>query len=160
MDIEIGQIIAQVIAFLLMLAILKRFAWKPLMNVMTERQERIRNEFATIEQEKQEVETLRTSYENELHHIEALAKKLGQEEVNKSRVQAREIEEEAHKRGREILNKAHLAAQDEFVKVKEELKEYIVKLTMATTEAVLQESLDKEEQQKLINAYIKKAELR
>lgn len=79
MDIEIGQIVAQIFAFLIMLAILKRFAWKPLLKLMDERRERIINEFAAIEKQKQEVNGIKKSYLDKLDHMESLAKKMGQE---------------------------------------------------------------------------------
>lgn len=143
MNIELGQIISQIIAFLIMLWILKRFAWKPLLTVMDERQEKIRNEFATIEQQKQEAKSLHKSYEEKIANIQHVAKKLGQEEVNKAREVGREIEEEGQKRAREMMLKAKSAAEEEKIKAQEELKKELVNLVIASTEAVLGKQLDK-----------------
>lgn len=143
-----------------MLAVLKRFAWKPLLKVMEDRHDRIRDEFAEIERQKLEVKAIHEVYEEKLDHIDTLAKKLGQEEVNRARVHAREIEEEAHQRGREILLKAQVNANEELGKAKEKLKKDIIKLTMAATEAVLQNGIDKEKQRELISKYIAEAKFK
>lgn len=160
MNIELGQIIAQILAFLIMLAVLKRYAWKPLLNLLDERRERIRNEFETIEQRKKEVEALRQSYQEKVDHIETLAKKLGQDEVGKARILAREIEEDAHQRARQIVTKAQTSAEEELVKARKELRKELVQLTISATEAVLQKNLDKDQQRELIAQYIAEAKLK
>lgn len=160
MNIEIGQIVSQIIAFLIMLAVLRRFAWKPLLQLMDQRREKISNEFAAIEQRQQEVDALRASYEEKLADINTLAKKIGQEELSKAREKARGIEKEAQNRGHEIMTNAQIAAEDELVKARSKLKKEIVSLTMAATEAVLKKNMDKERQSELIAQYIAEAKIK
>ncbi len=160
MNIEVGQIVAQIIAFLILLWVLKRFAWKPLLDLMEEREERIRSEFAAIEWQQKETDSLKRSYEEKLDQIEATAKKLSQEEVQKGRAIAKQIEQEAHQKGREIIGNAHIAAKDEIVKAKQELKEDIIKLTMKATEAVLKKDLDSNRQKELIAQYVAEADFK
>ena len=66
MNLEIGQIIAQIVAFLVTLWILQRYAWNPLLKLMDERRANIRGEFEQIEAAKKEIETLRASYEQKI----------------------------------------------------------------------------------------------
>ena len=49
LKIEIPQLITHIIGFLIALWILKRYAWKPLLALLDERRERIKNGFAEIE---------------------------------------------------------------------------------------------------------------
>lgn len=154
MNIEVGQIVAQIIAFLIMLAVLKRFAWTPLLKLLEDRQKRIQGEFDLIEERKKEVGQLKESYQDKLSQIEAFSKKLAQEAVNKAREQAREIEEEAHRRAREITNKANLSSEEAMVGAEEELKKKLAKLVIAATEAVLQKEVDIETQKELISRYM------
>lgn len=160
MDIEIGQIVSQIIAFLIMLAVLRYFAWKPLLQLMDQRREKISNEFAMIEQRQQEVDEMRTSYEEKLGDINNLAKKIGQAELAKAREKAKEIEKEAQSRGHEIMANAQIAAEDELVKAKGQLKKEIVSLTIAATEAVLKKNMDKDLQSALVAEYIAEAKLK
>lgn len=160
MNIEVGQIIAQIIAFLIMLAILKRFAWKPLLKLMEERQQRIQKEFDLIEEQKQEVQRLKDSYQNQLGEIEVLSKKLAQEEVSRARVLAREIEDEAHRRAREITHKASLSSKEAMSNAEEALKKKLVGLVIAATEVVIQKQVDEETQKELVARYMGEADLK
>lgn len=159
MDIEIGQIVAQIIAFLIMLAILKRFAWKPLLHLMEERQKRIQKEFDLIEERKKEVDILKKTYQEQIEHIEVVSKKLGQDEVNRARVIAREIEDEAHRRAREITHKANLSSKEAISNAEGELKKRLASLVIAATEAVLQKQIDPEVQKKLVENYLDEVKL-
>lgn len=156
MNIELGQIISQIIAFLLMLAILKRYAWKPLFRFMEERRERIQNEFATIEKKNQEVLSLKETYQGKVDHFQIEIKKLRQEEERKARAHAREIEDEAQKHAREIMHRARKDAAEEVLKAKEDYKKILVDMTIEATEAILQKDLDQEKQH-LITQYIEEA---
>lgn len=49
MKLELPIILSQIAAFLIMLAILKRFAWRPIQALLKERQEKISEEFARAE---------------------------------------------------------------------------------------------------------------
>lgn len=61
MEVEVGQVVSQIIAFLILLAVLKRFAWGPLLQLLEEREERIRSEFDTIAKHKEDAEVDRKS---------------------------------------------------------------------------------------------------
>lgn len=160
MNIELGQIVTQIIGFLILLAVLKRFAWGPLLKLMDDRRERILHDFATIERREIELHVLEKSYNEKLENIDSLAKKLGKEEVAKGRAQAKEIEEEAQQHSREIIKRAQIMAQEEFMRAKVGLKKTIIKLTMAATEAILKKNLDKEKQQELISEYLEEAKFK
>ncbi len=150
MNIELGQIFSQVIAFLIVLWILKRYAWKPLLKLLEERRERIRFELDSIEKEKKEVASLRSSYEEKLKKIDAAAKEQAQVEIFKARHEARKIEEEANKRARSIINQASKTAELEEKRALDYLKDDIVELTLTATEVVLKKELSKEQNKQLI----------
>ena len=55
----ISQILTQLAAFLIFLAIMKRFAWGPILRLLDERRERIAGEFERIETLKSETDSRR-----------------------------------------------------------------------------------------------------
>ncbi|ADI38481.1 ATP synthase subunit b [Waddlia chondrophila 2032/99] len=159
MNVEVGQIVAQVIAFLIILWVLQRYAWGPLLTILEERQERIRSELSAIDAEKLQVQQLRFSYEDKLKNIDHLAQTRMQEEMEKARQITREIEKEAHQRAQEIINKAHIAAEYETNKVRSELKNDLIDLTIAATESVLKKELDEKHRKELIVKSIEELKL-
>lgn len=58
-----ATLIAQILNFLVLLAILAKFAYKPLLNVMEERRNRIANDLDSAEQTRLQAEQLKAEYE-------------------------------------------------------------------------------------------------
>jgi F-type H+-transporting ATPase subunit b len=159
MNLELGQILSQIVAFLIMVWVLKRFAWKPLLSLMEERKNRIQGEFDAIEEEKNQIENLKLTYAEKLKEIDALAKAKMQEEIDRGRQISQEIEEEAHREASVILEKARKGAEKEVADAKAELKDYIVNLTLTATEKIIEEGLDRDKYKKLIASRIEDMEI-
>ena len=66
-----NEIVAQIISFLLLMAILRVFAWKKLLKLLDDRRERIASEFKKIEDTQAAVERMRVDYDKNLAGIEA-----------------------------------------------------------------------------------------
>jgi F-type H+-transporting ATPase subunit b len=156
MNLEIGQIISQIFAFLIMLWVLRRFAWKPLLNLLEERKRKIQEEFDSIEAEKKQIENLKSTYGQKLKEIDATAKAKMQEEVERGRKVAQEIEEDAHKQASLITAKAQENISREQEEAKEQLKHVLVNLTIKATEKILKESLDSDTSKKIVASYVDK----
>jgi F-type H+-transporting ATPase subunit b len=160
MNIELSQIISQIIAFLIMLWVLKRYAWGPLLQLLDERRDKIKGEFDAIEKEKRDVDTLRKSYEEKWKAIDTAAKTEGQKELEKARLAAKEFEESAHRRAHVIIRQATETAEHEATKAMAGLKDNLIQLTMAATEAVLRKSLDTDHQKQVIAECIEEVKIK
>ncbi len=160
MNLELEQILTQIVAFLAMLWILKKFAWKPLLDVMEERRQTIQSEFDSIEEQKKEVKRLTNTYNAKLDEIEAVARATIQEAVKRGEQVAQEIEQETRERAAMILNKAQSEMEEEIAQAKKKLKQDLVKMTLAATEKIIQEKLDPTKHQKLIEDAIETADFK
>lgn len=154
MQLEIGQVLTQILAFLIMLWILKRFAWKPLLGIMEERKEKITQEFDLIEQRKQEAEQLNEKYQNKLKALESEAGAKIQDAVDKGRRLAEEIQTEANQQAKEMLRKAKTEIDGEIKKAKGQLKQDVIKISIAATQKILEENLDDQKQAQLIAKFV------
>ena len=56
------QVLTQIIGFLIVLWVLKRFAWKPILALLEERRQKIKNEFDEAARRKGEANQLLASY--------------------------------------------------------------------------------------------------
>ncbi|CDR33483.1 F0F1 ATP synthase subunit B [Criblamydia sequanensis] len=158
MDIEIGQILTQMVAFLIMLFILKKFAWKPLLTLLEERKKRIQSEFEFIDSQKKELERIKNSYRDKLDEIDGTAKAKFQEALAKGREKAQAIEEESRFKAKEILAKAESDIKREISKSKTELKNDIVNLVTQSTEKIIFETLDAKKKDELSKEIAEKIE--
>jgi len=160
MNVEIGQVLTQIVAFLIVVWVLKKFAWKPLLSVMEERKNKIRAEFDSIEEQKKNIQTLTDNYNEKLKDIEAEARFKIQEAVNDGRRISQEIQAEARNQAKEILTKAQAEVEREIAKAKIQLKNDLVNMTIAATQKIIQERLDGDKHKKLIADFVEQAEFK
>lgn len=158
MIIEISQIITQIISFLVMLWVLQRFAWKPLLKVMDERRHKIESDFKTIEEQTTENERLRKEYQEKLQGVDAEARLIIKEANEKGHLIFKEIESEARTQAKNIINKTKEELQQEIAKAKVLLREEIVNMALMATQKILQTNLDAEKQKKLVDEFVNQME--
>lgn len=155
MEIDPKQILVHALGFLILLAILRKFAWGALLGAMEQRSRRIASEFEGIEKAKLELDRLKQDYQQHLAKIEEEARGKIQQAVNEGRRVASEIEEEARAHARETLEKTKETIAQEVAKARVELKEQVVDLAIQATHKILQQNLDEETDRRMIEAFIR-----
>lgn len=156
MRIEIAQIFTQIVSFLVMFWVLKRYAWKPLLSLLDERRNKIQSEFDEIASQKKDIDKLNEDYRERLKEIDSLAKSKMQEAINEGKHVALEIQQDAHAKAQAIISQARMDLQGEILKAKEQFKTEIINMVMTATEKVLDTKLDKEKQNDLMKNLINK----
>ena len=151
----LAQFATNILAFLLLLLILKKFAWGALLKLIDERREKIRSEFESIERTQQELEKVKTDYRGHLARIEEEARAKIQQAVDEGRRVASEIEEGARGNAREALEKGKEAIGLEVAKARMDLRDQVVDLAIQAAHKVLQQHLDEETDRRMIEAFIK-----
>lgn len=146
---------AQVLNFLLVLLILWRFLYRPILKILKNRRETI----AKSLKEAKEISA-------ELKVADQKAKKIISEATDKSQVILAQGEKELAERrvekmrladneAAQIFKRAEQALKDEKLKAKKELEEQTVDLVLQASQKVIQQSLDEKKQRALIKQAIK-----
>ncbi len=154
MGLEFGQIITQIIGFLIAVILLKKFAWKPLLSMLEERRNKIKSEFDSIGEERKKTEKLFTEYETKLKEIDSLARVKIQEAARDGQKLANEIKESARKEAKEIVAKTREEIGRDVEKAKVQLRDDMVTMTLQLTEKLIQEKLDAEKDRKLLVRFV------
>lgn len=143
-----------VINFLILMYLLKRFLYQPLLDVLDKRSAKIAGDLQAAETSREEALELKKKYEAE---------------IAKARERAQEIIEEAEERGKERAREIIKAAKEEAGRIRErnleeielareeasrQLKEEIATISLLVAGKYLQEQLQKEQQIKIIEKYI------
>lgn len=160
LTLNVSQIIIQIIGFLVMLWILKRFGWKPLLDHLEARRQKIRSAFDTIEEKKGEVDQLVLKYEDKLKALEAESRKKIQEAVEEGHRISLEIQRGAQNEAKETLQKVKSEVRDEIAKAKNQLKDEMVNLVIGVSNKIIKENLDTANQKQLIAKFIEEANLK
>lgn len=154
MNLEIAQVITHIIGFLITVWLLKRFAWKPLLSMMDERRNKIKDEFQKIDDDRDEAEKLKASYQGKLKNIDAERRQKIAEAVNEANKLASDIKIGAQEEARGIIARTSEQLDRDVAKAKVQLKEEMVSITLAAAEKILQEKLDEKKERELVGAFI------
>jgi F-type H+-transporting ATPase subunit b len=152
--IDIKLVLTQILGFLIMVGILGRFAWGPIVQGLEARRQKIAGDFAEAERRKHEADQLKAKYEQDLRGIEAQARQRIQEAIAEGQKVAEEIKSQAQADAQARVQRAEdeLARQRE--KERELVKEKIVGLSILTAEKILRAKLDDPAQRRLAAEFI------
>ena len=157
MNLEIQQILTQALGFLILLFILKKIAWKPLLSLLDERREKISSEFQTIDRTKSELLRLEQDYKARLADIDALARQRIQEAISEGQRISVELQEKAREESKNILNKAKENIELEVAKARVELRNQVAALAIKAAEKVIKVELTEERHKRLVTDFIDEA---
>src|SRR2546426_1254311 len=140
--IDIRQVLTQIIGFLLMVWILRRYAWGPILRFLEARREKIAGQFREADRVRVEANELKGQYEARLRGADAEARQRIQEAVVEGQKVAAEIKTQAQGEAAQRLERAADEIAREREKAKEILKEQVIRLSMRTAEKILRQQLD------------------
>ncbi len=150
----VGETVTQLCAFVIFFWIMKKYAWKPLLNVLDERQKTIEGEFEDIRQKQVKVDQMRSEYEAHLEKIESEARVKIQEAINEGRRVAAELTESARNESIAMKEQAQRNIELEMNKARIELRDKIVSMTVDASEQLIREKMDADMSQRLVNAFM------
>ena len=152
--IDIKLVLTQILGFLIMVGILGRFAWGPIVQGLEARRQKIAADFAEAERRQHEADLMKAKYEQELRGIEVQARARMQEAIGEGQKVAEEIKAQAQTDAQARLQRAQEEVEREREKAKEHVKQQIVSLSIRTAEKILRAKLDDPAQRKLAGEFI------
>ena len=153
------MLIAQLINFLILLFVLRRFAYKPLLKLLDERKQKIANGLANAQKAKSNLEEA----EKERQEIISTAKKGASEIISLAEAAAQKNREETLKEAKtgveKIIAEARKQIESEKNKMIGEIKSEITELVILATEKTVSIKLDDKKDKELIEKIIKESAL-
>ena len=158
MNLDAQLILTHIVGFLITVWILKKFAWRPIMDILEERRQKIKAEFDAIDHTKAEVATIKADFEAKLKDIDVLARQKLSEAINDGRQAAAEIKEQGRREAKDMITRAKGELERDVEKARVTLKEDIVSMTIAAAEKVITAELDDERHRQLVAEFIENVE--
>ena len=152
-----GDIIFQLLVFLVLLALLKKLAWGPLMGIMKQREEHIANEINAAENSRLEAKKLLEEQRNLLKEARTEAQGLIEAARKQGDVQREEIIVAARTEAGRVKEAAKLEIEQEKEKAVSAIREQVASLSVLIASKVIEKELTVGDQEKLINQYIQEA---
>lgn len=157
---DTGLLIWMMITFLIVLILLKKFAWKPILKMIKEREDSIDSALKSAERAKEEMRSLQSDNEK----ILAQARHERDQMMKEARDMKNNIVGEAKGKAKEeadkILTSAREAIQNEKMAAITELKNQVAILSVEIAEKILKRELsDENKQRDLIGDLLKDTKL-
>lgn len=150
-----GLIIWTILTFLVLLALLRKFAWKPLLESLHKREEHVKMSIERAEQAKQDAERILEENRKQLSRAESEAQRiLGEGRVLGEKLK-NEIVEQANQQSRRMVEQAKQEIERDKEAALSHLRSEVASLAIKAAEKILDENLDQAKQSKIIDAYLK-----
>ena len=157
---EFGLVILQTIAFLLLMFLLAKFAWKPVLAAIKEREQSIDEALNKAELAKQEMTRLTAQNEELMKEARFERDRILKEAKTLKDNILHEAKAQAHTEGAKLIEKARIEIENQKKAALAELKNQVSTLSLDIAERVLRNQLqDKAKQQELVTNLLKDVEL-
>jgi F-type H+-transporting ATPase subunit b len=153
-----GLFIWTILTFLVLLALLARFAWKPLLAALDSRQSAIRKSLDDAERARQELERLNVESVQIVNKARVDADQI----IARSRADAERLREDMKQRARAeadaIVKSAERQIQLETARALQQIRTEAVDLSVMIASKLLQRNLTKEDNDRLIEEALKQVD--
>ncbi|GAA3949930.1 F0F1 ATP synthase subunit B [Hymenobacter algoricola] len=157
---EFGLIFWQLVIFLTVLFLLAKFAWKPILLSLKEREDSIESALRMADQAKLEMQQLKAGNEKLISEARLERDKMMQEASHMANQLIEQAKNKATEEGSRMIMQAREAIQNEKNSALTEVKNTAAKLSIDIAERILRRELaDAGSQQQLVDSYLKDVKL-
>ncbi len=147
-------LLGQIINFLVVLFILKKFAYKPFLDVLGKRKTKIAEGIKNSEEAEKMIKTVSSQRDKVLNNAQKKASQILKENEARAKEKADQIINEGKNQKGEILAAAQQQGEVEVRKMQEKQNEKIMDISLGLAEKILKEKIDKEKDKETINDFL------
>ncbi|HLG32377.1 MAG TPA: F0F1 ATP synthase subunit B [Ignavibacteriaceae bacterium] len=154
LDVNPGLMIWTVITFIILLVVLKKVAWKPILTALDRREQDIRNSIEKAEKASENAQKILEENKATLAKAEEESKKI----IEQSRAYAENLKDQLLKQSKEQARKIIEDSGQEIQRQKdaafEELKQQIAEIAISAAEKIIKENVDAEKNKRIVSKYL------
>ena len=148
---EFGLFFWQILIFVGLILLLKKFAWKPILDAVNDREQGIKDALLSAENARQEMQNLQADNQRILNEARAERDAMLKEAREMKEQMIADSKNEAQAQGQKMIEQAKAAIESEKNAAMAELKLQVSTLSLSIAEKLLKEELsNKESQTKLV----------
>jgi F-type H+-transporting ATPase subunit b len=154
LQLDLQQILSQALSFLILLWVLRRFAWRPLLGILDGRRRQIEEALQEAARGREDLASLQADYQQQLATIDDEARKKIQQAILDGKRIALEIQEQARAQAHTVVEKSKETIALELAKAKVTLRDEVAAMTLAAVERILQRKLDAKADRQLVETVL------
>ncbi|MBF8148977.1 F0F1 ATP synthase subunit B [Winogradskyella sp. F6397] len=157
---ELGLVFWSLVTFIILLIVLRKFAWKPILGAVEEREEGIKTALASAESARREMENLKADNERILQEARNERESMLKEAREMKNKMIADAKEEAQAQADKMITQAQEAIVTEKKVAMAELKSHVAGLSLDIAEKVVRNELsNKDKQLELVESMLGEAKL-
>ena len=157
---DFGLFFWTLISFAILFFVLKKFAWKPIVGTVNDREQSIREALASAEKAKLEMENLHADNERILKEARVERETMLKEAREIKSKMITDAKDEAQTQANKMISQAQVAIESEKKAAMAELKNHVAGLAVDIAEKVVRDELsNKDKQLKLVESMLEDAKL-
>ena len=157
LGINLSTLLAQIINFALLLGLLYLVAYKPIMRILDERSNRIKESMEQTESIKEQAANAEEEFKKRLEAAGREGQELISRAMRTGEEAGRKVQQEARQEAEALIGKARFEIQRERDEVIDELHKEFADLTIDAAGKVIERSLDKEAHRELIDKVLEES---
>ena len=145
-----GLLFWSVITFLLLLVVLKKVAWGPILSALESREEEIKNALSAAEKAKEEAEKVSSDYEQSMKDAQIKAQKIISDSKTAAEKVKADIEKMAEEKAESMLTNAKEQINAEKENAINDIRDIAIDLSIDIASKVIEKNIDSEENRRLV----------
>ncbi|MFD1036853.1 F0F1 ATP synthase subunit B [Virgibacillus byunsanensis] len=152
---HVGDMLMQLFFFVILLVLLRKFAWGPVIGMMQKREEYVAGEIEAAEKSRAEAEKASKEATEQLKQTKQEAQQIIEDAKSAGSNQEKSIIENAHQEADRIKQSAQEEIRNEKEKALQALQDKVASLSVLIASKVIEKEISAQDQEDLINDYIK-----
>lgn len=155
-----GLVVWTIVTFLFLLFILRKFAWKPILGAVEEREDGIKSALASAESARKEMQNLKADNERILNEARAEREAMLKDAREIKTKMIADAKDEAQVQASKMIEQAQVAIENEKKSAMAELRNQVATLSVDIAEKVVRQELsNKDKQLQLVESLLSDAKM-
>ena len=152
---NLGNMVINILAVLILLVLLKKFAWDKLIDMLDERQKLVEGQLDDAAKNQKEALDLLEENQQKLKNAQNEIKVMMEDAREQSKIEKQAILDEARKQAEQLKVNAQRDIEDEKKRALEEINKQIADLSVLVASKILEKELDGSTQSEYVDKVIK-----
>ena len=152
---EFGLTFWTIFSFIVLVLVLSKFVWKPVLKAVEERDERIRKDIEAAQKAKEESQNLKNEIEKRLSELSKEIEQRISKSVYEANLEKEKIIEKAQNQAELIISNAKKETQIYKIEMEKEIEKKLLETSSLIAKRVLSDIVDKKLDEKIMEAAIR-----
>jgi len=152
---DITMVILTWLTFFVLLFILKKFAWRPILDGLQQREDYIRQSLKEADEAKRQLQEVQAEKERILEEARQKSQTIVEDSRRSAAELARQSDQKAKANARQIVESAHQQTEGERERVRRQLRQESAAVAVTLASKIIKENMDNDKNRRLVQEALK-----